>query len=72
MKKAELQSEYEKLKNKIERQYSRQNEFNRETYDRVSLMLPKGMKEVIKAKAVEQGKSINGFIVDTLRDKVNQ
>lgn len=72
MKKAELQSEYEKLKSKIERQYSRQNEFNRETYDRVSLMLPKGMKDDIKTAATKEGKSVNGFIVDTLRDKINQ
>ena len=72
MKKAELQSEYDKLKDKLNKRYEKQNEYNKEVYDRVSLMLPKGMKEVIKIKAVEQVKSVNGFIVDTLKDKINK
>lgn len=45
-------------KKRLERQYKRQNEHIKETYDRVSVTLPKGTKERIKAK----GESINGYI----------
>lgn len=38
------------------------NDFNRANYDRVSLMLPKGKKEVIKNKARNNNESVNAFI----------
>ena len=38
------------------------NEFNKENYDRISLMTPKGKKDIIKAKASENGESLNAFI----------
>ena len=40
-----------------------QNEFNKQKYDRVSLMLRKGEKEIIKTHAEEYDNgSVNGFI----------
>ena len=40
-----------------------QNDFNKQKYDRVTLMLPKGEKEVIKAHAEKyDGGSVNAFI----------
>lgn len=45
-------------KERLEKQYKRQNEHIKETYDRVSVTLPKGTKDRIKAK----GESINGYI----------
>ena len=47
------------------------NKFNKENYDRVSLMLPKGKKDIIKDKAKENGESVNAFInraIDLLLD----
>ena len=44
---------------RLEKQYKRQNEHIKENYDRVSVTLPKGTKERIKAT----GESINGFII---------
>lgn len=38
------------------------NSYNRESYDRFSLMLPKGKKEVIQNHAKLKGESINAFI----------
>ncbi len=38
------------------------NSFNKETYDRFSLMLPKGKKEIIQEYAKQNGESINAFI----------
>ena len=43
------------------------NQYNRENYDRVSLMLPSGKKAIIK-KALKDGESVNGFI-NALIDK---
>ena len=42
--------------------YDYNNKLNREHYDRVSLMLPKGKKDIIKAAAAEKGESTNAFI----------
>lgn len=38
------------------------NDFNAKNYDRISLMIPKGEKEKIKAFAEAKGESLNGFI----------
>ncbi len=45
-------------KERLEKQYKRQNEHIKEKYDRVSITLPKGTKERIKAK----GETVNGYI----------
>ena len=38
------------------------NTWNKENLDRVSLYVPKGKKEAIKAHAAARGESLNGFI----------
>jgi len=43
-------------------QFSYQNNFIKEKYDRVNLTVPKGKKEKIKAAAAAEGKSVNDFI----------
>ena len=45
-------------KERLEKQYKRQNEHIKENYDIISITLPKGTKERIKSK----GESINGYI----------
>lgn len=45
-------------KERLERQYKRQNEYIKNNFDRVSVTLPVGTKERIKAT----GESINGFV----------
>lgn len=40
------------------------NGFNKEHYERISLAVPKGMKEVIKNLASEKGLSVNGYFLD--------
>ncbi len=60
---------------KLKKQYARQNKYTKEHYDRVSVTLPKGTKERIKAT----GKTVNGFIttavanhfLDDLENKEN-
>ncbi len=38
------------------------NKWQAEKCDRISLVVPKGKKEKIKAHAEQQGESLNGFI----------
>lgn len=45
-------------KKRLENQYKRQNEHIKNNYDRISITLPKGTKELIQAK----GESLNGYI----------
>lgn len=55
-------------KARLKKQYNRQNEHIKENYDRVSITLPKGTKERIKAK----GETINGYIVRVVLDDLER
>lgn len=37
-------------------------QYAKETYDRISLTVPKGQKDIIKARADRNGESVNGYI----------
>lgn len=45
-------------KETLKRQYKRQNEHIQKNYDRVSITLPKGTKDKIRAN----GETVNGYI----------
>lgn len=51
-----------------ERRNKRQNEFVRESYDRLTIALPKGTKEHYRTKAKEQGTSLNALIAHLLAE----
>ena len=55
-------------KERLEKQYKRQNEHIKENYDRISITLPKGTKERIKSK----GASINGYITRLVLTDLNK
>lgn len=55
-------------KARLKKQYNRQNEHIKKNYDRVSITLPKGTKERIKAK----GETINGYIVRVVLDDLER
>ena len=40
--------------------------------DRISLALPKGQKDVIKAHAESMGESVNGFIARAIENQLKQ
>jgi len=42
------------------------DEHMKERYDRIQIVVPKGKKEKIKAKADSQGKTVSGFINDAI------
>ena len=48
------------------------NEFMKEKYDRIGLMIPKGQKEIIKAYAKSKNMSVNEFINSLIRAELNK
>lgn len=47
------------------------NKYNAKAYDRVSLMLPRGKKEVVREYAESKGLSLNGYINKLISDDMN-
>lgn len=60
------------VKKKLEDRYNKQNDFNRNNYDRVSVMFPKGYKEEVKERAKQEGKSLNAFIIEAVQNKMKE
>jgi uncharacterized protein (DUF1778 family) len=48
------------------------NAWNAKNYDRINLTVPKGQKDLIKAYAESQGKSVNGFINEAIEEKLER
>ena len=48
------------------------NKYNSKAYDRVSLMLPKGNRDVIRAYAESKGMSLNGYINKLIADDMGE
>lgn len=48
------------------------NKYNAKAYDRINIAIPKGKKEVIQLHAAAHGKSINGFVVEAIEEKLNR
>lgn len=46
--------------------------YNKKAYDRINVIVKKGQREVIKAFAASQGKSLNRFICDAIAFQMNQ
>ena len=44
--------------------------FNEQTYDRISVTIPKGRKQAVEAYAKSQGGTVNGLINDLLRREI--
>lgn len=53
---------------RLEKQYKRQNEHIKNNYDRISITLPKGMKEQIK----NIHGSVNGYITKLVVEDMNK
>ena len=46
--------------------------YNKKAYDRIDIVVKKGQREVIKAFAASQGKSLNRFICDAIEEQMNK
>ena len=45
--------------------------YNKKTYDRINIIVKKGQRDIIKAYAASQGKSLNRFILDAVEKEMN-
>lgn len=52
-------------------QYEYINDFNRQNYDKISVMLPKGKREYIKQLAENNGESVNSLVNRLLQGVAN-
>ena len=46
--------------------------YNKKTYDRIDVVVPKGQRQIIKDFAASQGKSLNRFICDAIDHQMKQ
>ena len=46
--------------------------YNKKKYDRISVVVPKGQRQVIADFAAKQGKSLNRFIRDAIDEQMNK
>ena len=48
------------------------NKYVKANYDRINVTMPKGEKEVIQERAAAHGESVNGFIVRSIRERMER
>lgn len=48
------------------------NAYNRENYDRIVIMVPKGQKSVIKDAADAAGESLGGYIKKAIQERMEK
>ena len=46
--------------------------YMKNNYDRIELKVPKGEKPIIQAFAQEQGKSLNAFVNEAIKEKMER
>lgn len=59
-------------KRKLEQRYEKQNQYNKQKYDRVSVMFPAGFREQVREIASLEGKSLNAYIIEAVQEKVKK
>ena len=46
--------------------------YNNANYDKLTVRIKMGQRDILKAHAEEKGESLNGWIVSAIRDKLKQ
>lgn len=46
--------------------------YNAKNYDKICVRIKKGQRDILKAHADKQGKSLNGWIVSAIKAKLKQ
>lgn len=59
-------------KRKLEQRYNKQNEYNKKNYDRVSVMFPAGYRDKVREIASGEGKSLNAYILEAVKEKIEK
>jgi predicted HicB family RNase H-like nuclease len=60
------------MANKPFNQIEYQNEYNRQNYDRINLVVKKGKKDIIKAEAQKSGKKVNEYINNAIDEYIKK
>ena len=47
------------------------NDFNRQKYDQILIMSPKGSKDEWKAEAQKRGLSLNAFVIEAVKNYID-
>ena len=58
---------YKLHKMRTKKDFEHQNEYNKQNYDRIGLMIPKGMGEIWKAEAKRRNMSLNAFVQEAVK-----
>lgn len=48
------------------------NKYNAKAYDRINIAVPKGQKDIIQARAITQGKSVNAYVIEAISEKLER
>ena len=56
---------------RTKKDFDHQNDYNKEKYDRTTLMLPKGSKDEWKAEAQKRGLSLNAFVIEAVKNYID-
>lgn len=59
-------------KKMLEERYKKQNDYNKEKYDRVSVMFPSGYRDVVRKEAEREKQSLNAFILEAVKEKMER
>lgn len=52
--------------------YASKKKYQDKVYDRIGVVVPKGMRDQIKQFAAENNKSLNAFIVEAIKEKMER
>lgn len=52
--------------------YASKKKYQDKVYDRIGVVVPKGMRDQIKQFATENNKSLNAFIVEAIKKKMER
>lgn len=52
--------------NELKNSVALKNDYNRERYDRLNIMVPKGKREILKNRAKSMGMSLNRYIMTAI------
>ena len=64
--------DFEMAEQKGNSQTRAKNKYNAKAYDNLRIVVSKGKKDIIKAFADEQNKSINGFVNEAIDEKMER
>lgn len=62
----------EETKRKTKTSAAVKNRYNAKAYDRITVCVPKGEKEVFQAYAARNGESLNAFIIRAVRETIEK